>query len=85
MLRPFFPLPMQRINWFPGHMTRASRKLNDKLQFCDVFVEVRDARIPYSSENHVSPKLAERKHRIVILNKIDLCNLAYTKHIMKQM
>ena len=62
------------INWFPGHMTKAFRELEDKLKNIDVVVEVLDARAPRSTRNPDFEKLFRGKRRIIVLNKEDLAD-----------
>jgi ribosome biogenesis GTPase A len=62
-----------RINWFPGHMRRAMRLLEDEIKKVNVFIEVRDARIPKTSRNpELIALLPEKMKRLVVYNKIDL-------------
>ncbi|MBR2942417.1 MAG: ribosome biogenesis GTPase YlqF [Clostridia bacterium] len=60
------------INWYPGHMARAKRKLMDQLSRVDVVVELCDARIPRASRNPDLDELVKNKKRLLILNKADL-------------
>ena len=60
------------IQWYPGHMTRAVRRIKDELKLVDVVIELLDARIPLSSKNPDIDGLAQNKQRICILNKSDL-------------
>lgn len=46
-----FPLLGEKINWFPGHMYRALRVMKENLKNVDMFIEMRDARVPISSRN----------------------------------
>ncbi|MCY4046367.1 MAG: ribosome biogenesis GTPase YlqF [Cellvibrionales bacterium] len=62
------------INWFPGHMHKATKSLRNILPKIDVIVEILDARIPYSSENPVIQTFAQDKFRIKLLNKADLAD-----------
>ncbi|MBQ1327320.1 MAG: ribosome biogenesis GTPase YlqF [Eubacterium sp.] len=59
------------INWYPGHMTKARRMMEDSVKLVDIVIEVLDARIPFSSKNPDIDKLAKNKFRLVILNKAD--------------
>ena len=59
------------INWFPGHMAKANRQMKEQLKSVDLLIEVRDARIPFSSANPDLEKLAPQKPRIILLNKSD--------------
>lgn len=67
------------INWYPGHMSKAKRQMQDELKLVDVIVELVDARIPYSSKNPDIDKLAGSKPRVLLLNKADLADEGRTK------
>lgn len=62
------------IQWFPGHMTKTKRMIEDHLKAVDVVAELLDARIPQSSANPMVEELVKGKPRIVILNKVDLAD-----------
>ncbi len=62
------------IQWFPGHMTKAQRMIEDNLAMVDAVCEILDARIPYSSRNPDIDRLAGDKPRLVILNRADLAD-----------
>ncbi|MDD4502273.1 MAG: ribosome biogenesis GTPase YlqF [Clostridia bacterium] len=62
------------INWYPGHMAKAKRMINENLKLVDLVVEVLDARIPYSSRNPDFKELFKNKMQIIILNKADLAD-----------
>lgn len=62
------------IQWFPGHMTRTRRKIQESLKLVDAIVEIVDARIPLSSRNPEMDTLTAGKPRLVILNKADLAD-----------
>ena len=62
------------IQWFPGHMAKAIRKIKEAASQIDVVVEVLDARAPFSSRNPVLAEMLAHKPRLVILNKADLCD-----------
>lgn len=66
------------IHWYPGHMHKASKEIKEALPKVDLFIEVLDARIPYSSENPVLTQLRGAKPVIKILNKSDLADPAIT-------
>ena len=59
------------INWFPGHMTKAKREMQEKLKMVDMVVECRDARIPNASKNPLLEELIQHKPRCIILTKTD--------------
>ncbi|WP_438432418.1 ribosome biogenesis GTPase YlqF [Gorillibacterium sp. sgz500922] len=62
------------IQWFPGHMTRARRQIEEKLKLIDVAIELLDARLPLSSRNPMIDQILQGKPRIVLLNKQDLAD-----------
>lgn len=62
------------INWFPGHMAKTRRLISDNLKLVDVVVELRDARIPYSSSNPVLKEILGSKPRVIALNKCDMAD-----------
>ena len=66
------------IQWFPGHMTRAQRMIEDNLKLVDAVCEILDARIPAASRNPDIDRLAAGKPRLVILNRCDLADPAAT-------
>ena len=62
------------IQWFPGHMTKAQRMIEDQMKQVDAVCEILDARIPMASRNPDVDRLAGAKPRIVVLNRIDLAD-----------
>ena len=58
--------------WYPGHMTKARRMMEENIKLIDLVIEVVDARIPMSSRNPDIDTLARNKSRIILLNKSDL-------------
>lgn len=67
------------IQWFPGHMTRARRQIQDKLKLIDLAIELLDARIPLSSRNPMIDEILQGKPRLVLLNKSDLADPEATR------
>lgn len=65
-------LPKFRLNWYPGHMAKTKRQIENDLKLIDVVIELLDARIPISSRNPDIKKLTQNKKRIILLNKSDL-------------
>ena len=59
------------INWYPGHMKKATRMMEENLRLVDAVVELRDARIPESSRNPDIDRIAGGKPRLIILNRAD--------------
>jgi ribosome biogenesis GTPase A len=66
------------IQWFPGHMTKAKRQIEEKLKLIDIAIELLDARIPLSSRNPMIGDILKGKPRLVLLNKADLADPAAT-------
>ena len=64
----------QNIQWFPGHMAKARRKIQENLKFVDAMVEIADARIPESSRNPELGAIASSKPQILVLNKCDMAD-----------
>lgn len=62
------------INWYPGHMTKAKRMMQEDIKFNDIVIELIDARIPMSSRNPDIDDLAKNKYRLILLNKSDLAD-----------
>ncbi|MFX3631342.1 MAG: ribosome biogenesis GTPase YlqF [Candidatus Pristimantibacillus sp.] len=71
------------IQWFPGHMTRAKRQIQDKLKLIDVAIELLDARIPLSSRNPMVDEILSGKPRLIVLNKSDLADPKVTEQWME--
>ena len=66
------------IQWFPGHMAKTRRLMRESLPLVDAVVEIRDARIPYSSRNPEIAKIVGAKPRIILLNKADFADKKVT-------
>lgn len=66
------------IQWYPGHMTKTRRKMEEDLELVDAVCELLDARIPISSRNPDIDAICGSKPRMVILNRIDLADLDAT-------
>ena len=64
----------ENYQWYPGHMTKARRAMQEDIKLVDLVIELIDARIPYSSRNPDIDSLAGGKSRIVLLNKADLAD-----------
>ena len=62
------------IQWFPGHMARARRKIEESLFKVDIVAEIVDARVPVSSRNPIIRKIIGQKPRVILLNKCDLAD-----------
>ena len=68
-----------QIQWYPGHMHKASKQIKETLPKVDVIIEILDARIPYSSENPMLKTLRGDKPCIKILSKSDLADPEITQ------
>lgn len=62
------------IQWYPGHMTKAVRMMQEDIKLIDIVIELVDARVPYSSKNPDIDELAKNKFRLIVLNKVDLAD-----------
>ena len=71
------------INWYPGHMAKTKRLISENLNLIDVVYEVIDARIPYSSKIKDIDSILKNKKRILIMTKVDLCDLDETNKWVK--
>ena len=67
-----------KYQWYPGHMAKARRMMEDSIRLVDVVIEIVDARCPASSRNPDIDRMAAGKGRILILNKSDLADPAVT-------
>ena len=63
------------VHWFPGHMQKAMRQIDERLKLIDVVVEVVDARCPISSKNQYLEQLTKNKNRVIVFSKKDLASL----------
>ena len=64
--------------WYPGHMSKAKRAMQEDLKLINVIIELADARVPLSSKNPDIDPMANGKSRIILLNKCDLADAAVT-------
>lgn len=60
--------------WYPGHMTKAKRMMEENIKLIDLVIELVDARVPMSSKNPEIDQLGRNKSRIILLNKADLAD-----------
>ena len=71
------------IQWYPGHMTKAKRMMEEDIKLIDLVIEIVDARLPMSSRNPDIDKLSNNKARLVLLNKSDLSDERANKEWME--
>ncbi|MCQ1528020.1 ribosome biogenesis GTPase YlqF [Lutispora saccharofermentans] len=75
------------IQWYPGHMAKARRKIAEELKLVDIVIELIDARIPISSRNPEVDNIVGNKKRIIVLNKSDMAdpeiNNMWKKHFAR--
>ena len=64
--------------WYPGHMTKAKRQMQEDMKLIDLVIELVDARIPLSSRNPDIDELGKNKYRMILMNKSDLADPAKT-------
>ncbi len=62
------------IQWFPGHMAKTRRLITENLKLIDIVVELKDARIPYSSTNPILEEILGKTPRVIALNKCDMAD-----------
>lgn len=67
-----------KVQWYPGHMTKAFRQMRDDIKMIDLVIELLDARVPMSSRNPDIDSLSKGKSRLVLLNKADLADESQT-------
>ncbi len=67
------------IQWYPGHMTKAKRQMQEDLKLIDLIIEIVDARLPMSSRNPDIDKMGANKSRLILLNKSDLADVRANK------
>lgn len=72
------------INWFPGHMAKTKREISEKLNLIDIVYEVIDARMPISSKIVDIDDLIKDKPKILVVTKMDLCDVDATNNILKR-
>ena len=67
------------VQWYPGHMTKAKRMMQENMKLIDLIIELADARIPESSRNPDIDELGKNKSRVILLNKADLAEESWNK------
>jgi len=65
--------------WYPGHMTKAKRMMQEDIKLIDLVIELVDARVPLSSRNPDIDELGKNKARLILLNKSDLASAHYNE------
>mgnify|MGYP000463663160 FL=1 len=73
------------IQWFPGHMTKAKRQMEENLKKVDFVIEIRDARIPDSSKNPMLDELIQNNPRLILLSKKDKADPIATKEWIQKL
>lgn len=71
------------INWYPGHMAKTKRLINENINNIDVVYELVDARIPYSSKIKDMDDVLKNKRKLLIMTKKDLCDISVTNKWVK--
>lgn len=65
-----------QVQWYPGHMTKAKRMMQEDIKLIDLVIELIDARVPLSSRNPDIDELGKNKARLILMNKSDLADSA---------
>lgn len=73
------------INWFPGHMAKAKREIEEKLKFVDVVFELVDARIPLSSRNPMISEILKNKPHLILMTKATMADPVYNSKFEKNL
>lgn len=68
-----------QFQWYPGHMTKAKRQMQEDIKLIDLVIELVDARIPLSSRNPDIDELGKNKSRLILMNKYDLADEAVSR------
>ncbi len=68
-----------QVQWYPGHMTKARRQMQEDMKLVDLVIELLDARVPGSSRNPDIDEMAKNKYRMILLNKADLADERATR------
>lgn len=68
-----------QLQWYPGHMAKTRRLIEENLKLIDVVIEITDARVPFSSRNPYFDEMLGKKPRLIVLNKSDLADKEITK------
>ena len=63
-----------QVQWYPGHMTKARRMMQEDIKLIDIVIEVIDARLPLSSRNPDIDELGKNKSRLILMNKADMAD-----------
>ena len=72
------------INWYPGHMAKTKREMKENLEIIDIVYEVIDGRMPISSKILDIDEIIKNKKRILVVTKMDLCDLSETNKILRE-
>ncbi len=68
----------QQLQWYPGHMAKTRRLIEENLKLIDVVVEITDARVPFSGRNPSFDAILKNKPRLIVMNKSDLADTSAT-------
>src|SRR5690554_2627611 len=70
---------MMTIQWYPGHMAKAKREVEEKLKLVDFLIELVDARAPLSSQNPMLQQVLQQKEKMIVMMKSDLADPMITE------
>lgn len=65
---------MAQVQWYPGHMAKAKKEMQERMKWVDMIIELVDARAPYSSKNPMIDEIAGNKPRLIVLTKKDMAD-----------
>lgn len=71
-------------HWFPGHMAKTLRQMQEDIKLIDIIIEIVDARIPISSQNPILTKIAKSKPKLIVMNKADMAQEKWTNYWKKE-
>ncbi len=67
------------VQWYPGHMTKAKRQMQEDIKLIDLVIELVDARVPLASKNPDIDEIGKNKYRLILMNKADLADKVQTE------
>lgn len=80
----FMELKEKNVHWFPGHMKKASNKIEEKIKLVDFVIILLDSRIPISSKSDLLESIVKNKQKLYVLTKVDLSDEEMTKRWIQE-
>ncbi|MBR2810406.1 MAG: hypothetical protein IKD69_03410 [Solobacterium sp.] len=75
---------MVKVQWYPGHMEKARRQMEERIKAVDMVIELRDARMPEASANPLLKSMTQNRPRLIVLTKTDMSDPVRTKEWEKK-